>query len=152
MHPGRTAQVLLNDEVIGFIGELHPQLAEDNDLKQRTYVFELNYDKIMDVSVGYINYQPIPKYPGVTRDIALEVDTTVSAAELLSTIKANGGTIFKDAHVFDVYEGEHMEEGKKSVAIRIAYLDKDNTLTDEQVTAVHNQIVDALTAQGATIR
>ena len=106
----------------------------------------------MDVSVGYINYQPIPKYPGVTRDIALEVDTTVSAAELLSTIKANGGTIFKDAHVFDVYEGEHMEEGKKSVAIRIAYLDKDNTLTDEQVTAVHNQIVDALTAQGATIR
>lgn len=152
LHPGRTAQVLLNDEVIGFIGELHPQLAEDNDLKQRTYVFELNYDKIMDVSVGYINYQPIPKYPGVTRDIALEVDTTVSAAELLSTIKANGGTIFKDAHVFDVYEGEHMEEGKKSVAIRIAYLDKDNTLTDEQVTAVHNQIVDALTAQGATIR
>lgn len=152
LHPGRTAQVLLNDEVIGFIGELHPQLAEDNDLKQRTYVFELNYDKIMDVSVGYINYQPIPKYPGVTRDIALEVDTTVSAAELLSTIKANGGTIFKDAHVFDVYEGEHMEEGKKSVAIRIAYLDKDNTLTDEQVTEVHNQIVDALTAQGATIR
>ncbi|WP_105993842.1 phenylalanine--tRNA ligase subunit beta [Staphylococcus simulans] len=152
LHPGRTAQVLLNNEVIGFIGELHPQLAEDNDLKQRTYVFELNYDKIMDVSVGYINYQPIPKYPGVTRDIALEVDTTVSAAELLSTIKANGGTIFKDAHVFDVYEGEHMEEGKKSVAIRIAYLDKDNTLTDEQVTAVHNQIVDALTAQGATIR
>ncbi|MCD8914519.1 phenylalanine--tRNA ligase subunit beta [Staphylococcus simulans] len=152
LHPGRTAQVLINDEVIGFIGELHPQLAEGNDLKQRTYVFELNYDKIMDVSVGYINYQPIPKYPGVTRDIALEVDTTVSAAELLSTIKANGGTIFKDAHVFDVYEGEHMEEGKKSVAIRIAYLDKDNTLTDEQVTAVHNQIVDALTAQGATIR
>lgn len=152
LHPGRTANVLLNGEVIGFIGELHPQLAEENDLKQRTYVFELNYDKLMNVSVGYINYEQIPKYPGVTRDIALEVDTTVSAAELVSTIKAHGGKIFQDAQVFDVYEGEHMEEGKKSVAIRISYLDTENTLTDEQVTAVHDEIVNALTAEGAVIR
>ncbi|MGV2994720.1 phenylalanine--tRNA ligase subunit beta, partial [Streptococcus porcinus] len=124
----------------------------ENDLKQRTYVFELNYDKLMNVSVGYINYEQIPKYPGVTRDIALEVDTIVSAAELVSTIKAHGGKIFQDAQVFDVYEGEHMEEGKKPVAIRISYLDTENTLTDEQVTAVHDEIVNALTAEGAVIR
>lgn len=152
LHPGRTANVILNGDVIGFIGELHPQLAEENDLKQRTYVFELNYDKLMNVAVGYINYKQIPKYPGVTRDIALEVDTTVSAAALIQTIKAHGGKILQDAQVFDVYEGEHMEAGKKSVAIRIAYLDTENTLTDEQVTAVHDEIVNALTAEGAVIR
>lgn len=152
LHPGRTANVLLNGDIIGFIGELHPQLAEQNDLKQRTYVFELNYDKIMNVSVGYINYEAIPKYPGVTRDIALEVDKDMTAAELIHTIKAHGHDILQDAQVFDVYEGEHMEAGKKSVAIRIAYLDRENTLTDGRVTAVHDEIVEALTAQGAVIR
>ncbi|UXS20927.1 phenylalanine--tRNA ligase subunit beta [Staphylococcus delphini] len=151
LHPGRTAAVTLNGEAIGFIGELHPTVAKTYDLG-RTYVFELNYEKIMQQSVGYINYQPIPKFPGVTRDIALVVDSEVRAASLIQTIHQNGGTILKDAHVFDVYEGEHMEAGKKSVAIRLAYLDENNTLTEEQVTKVHEAILAALEAQGATLR
>ncbi|MFW3611303.1 phenylalanine--tRNA ligase subunit beta [Staphylococcus caprae] len=151
LHPGRTAIVSLNGEDIGFIGELHPTLAADNDLK-RTYVFELNYDAIMNVSVGYINYEPIPRFPGVTRDIALEVNHEVPASELLSTIHENGEDILNDTLVFDVYEGEHLEEGKKSVAIRLSYLDTENTLTDERVTAVHDKILEALQQQGATIR
>ncbi|RIO60771.1 phenylalanine--tRNA ligase subunit beta, partial [Mammaliicoccus sciuri] len=73
LHPGRTAYVKLNGKVIGFVGELHPQIEKDNDLK-RTYVFELNYDELMAVSVGYINYQPIPRFPGVSRDIALVIN------------------------------------------------------------------------------
>ena len=150
LHPGRTAIVSLNGEDIGFI-ELHPTLAADNDLK-RTYVFELNYDAIMNVSVGYINYEPIPRFPGVTRDIALEVNHEVPASELLSTIHENGEDILNDTLVFDVYEGEHLEEGKKSVAIRLSYLDTENTLTDERVTAVHDKILEALQQQGATIR
>ena len=151
LHPGRTAIVSLNGKDIGFIGELHPSVAADNDLK-RTYVFELNYEEMIKVSVGYINYQPIPKYPGVSRDIALEVNHDVPASELISTIHDNGADILQDTQVFDVYEGEHLEEGKKSVAIRLNYLDTENTLTDERVSKVHDQIIEALKEKGATIR
>lgn len=105
LHPGRTAEILLENKIVGFIGELHPTLAADNDLK-RTYVFELNFDALMSVSVGYINYQPIPRFPGMSRDIALEVDQNIPAADLLSTIHAHGGNILKDTLVFDVYQGD----------------------------------------------
>ncbi|MCS4486755.1 phenylalanine--tRNA ligase subunit beta [Staphylococcus americanisciuri] len=151
LHPGRTAYVVLNGARVGFIGELHPTVAKDYDLG-RTYVFELNYDYLMQQAVGYINYQPIPRFPGVTRDIALVVDSEVQAATLVGTIHAHGGKLLQDATVFDVYEGEHMEAGKKSVAIRLAYLDTEQTLTEEQVTKVHNNILSALEAQGATLR
>lgn len=151
LHPGRTAEILLENKVVGFIGELHPILAADNDLK-RTYVFELNFDALMAVSVGYINYQPIPRFPGMSRDIALEVDQNIPAADLLSTIHAHGGNILKDTLVFDVYQGEHLEKGKKSIAIRLNYLDTEETLTDERVSKVQAEIEAALIEQGAAIR
>lgn len=151
LHPGRTAEILLENKVIGFIGELHPTLAADNDLK-RTYVFELNFDALMAVSVGYINYQPIPRFPGMSRDIALEVDQNIPAADLLSTIHAHGVNILKDTLVFDVYQGEHLEKGKKSIAIRLNYLDTEETLTDERVSKVQAEIEAALIEQGAVIR
>ncbi|PTF03928.1 phenylalanine--tRNA ligase subunit beta [Staphylococcus devriesei] len=151
LHPGRTAIVSLNGTEIGFIGELHPQVAADNDLK-RTYVFELNYDAMMEVAVGYINYAPIPKFPGVTRDIALEVNHEVPSSELLQIIHDNGEDILQHTLVFDVYEGEHLEEGKKSVAIRLNYLDTEDTLTDERVSKVHDKVLEALQAKGAVIR
>ncbi|EOB6913351.1 phenylalanine--tRNA ligase subunit beta [Staphylococcus aureus] len=151
LHPGRTAEILLENKVVGFIGELHPTLAADNDLK-RTYVFELNFDALMAVSVGYINYQPIPRFPCMSRDIALEVDQNIPAADLLSTIHAHGGNILKDTLVFDVYQGEHLEKGKKSIAIRLNYLDTEETLTDERVSKVQAEIEAALIEQGAVIR
>ncbi|SCT65487.1 Phenylalanyl-tRNA synthetase beta chain [Staphylococcus aureus] len=151
LHPGRTAEILLENKVVGFIGELHPTLAAENDLK-RTYVFELNFDALMAVSVGYINYQPIPRFPGMSRDIALEVDQNIPAADLLSTIHAHGGNILKDTLVFDVYQGEHLEKGKKSIAIRLNYLDTEETLTDERVSKVQAEIEAALIEQGAVIR
>ncbi|HDB1194363.1 TPA: phenylalanine--tRNA ligase subunit beta [Staphylococcus aureus] len=151
LHPGRTAEILLENKVVGFIGELHPILAADNDLK-RTYVFELNFDALMAVSVGYINYQPIPRFPVMSRDIALEVDQNIPAADLLSTIHAHGGNILKDTLVFDVYQGEHLEKGKKSIAIRLNYLDTEETLTDERVSKVQAEIEAALIEQGAVIR
>ena len=135
LHPGRTAEILLENKVVGFIGELHPTLAADNDLK-RTYVFELNFDALMAVSVGYINYQPIPRFPGMSRDIALEVDQNIPAADLLSTIHAHGGNILKDTLVFDV----------------LNYLDTEETLTDERVSKVQAEIEAALIEQGAVIR
>ncbi|CAC8514957.1 Phenylalanyl-tRNA synthetase beta chain [Staphylococcus aureus] len=151
LHPGRTAEILLENKVVGFIGELHPTLAADNDLK-RTYVFELNFDALMAVSVGYINYQPIPRFPGMSRDIALEVNQNIPAADLLSTIHAHGGNILKDTLVFDVYQGEHLEKGKKSIAIHLNYLDTEETLTDERVSKVQAEIEAALIEQGAVIR
>ncbi|MWF62555.1 phenylalanine--tRNA ligase subunit beta [Staphylococcus haemolyticus] len=151
LHPGRTAIVSLEGQDIGFIGELHPQVAADNDLK-RTYVFELNYDAMMQVAVGYINYEQIPKFPGVTRDIALEVNHDVPSSELKQIILNNGEDILQSTLVFDVYEGEHLEKGKKSVAIRLNYLDTEDTLTDERVSKIHDKILEALQAQGATIR
>ncbi|WP_341636439.1 phenylalanine--tRNA ligase subunit beta [Staphylococcus casei] len=151
LHPGRTAVVKLNGEIVGFVGELHPQTEKDNDLK-RTYVFELNYDKLMAVSVGYINYQPIPRFPGVSRDIALVVNRNMPSAKLVQVIHEHGGDILQNAEVFDVYEGEHVAEDEKSIAIRLAYLDTQQTLTDDKVNAVHEDILDALQAQGATIR
>lgn len=151
LHPGRTAEILLDNEVVGFIGELHPTLAADNDLK-RTYVFELNFDVLMSVPVGYINYQPIPRFPGMSRDIAMEVDQNIPAADLLATIHEHGGKILQDTLVFDVYQGDHLEKGKKSIAIRLNYLDTEETLTDERVSKVQDKIEAALIEQGAVIR
>lgn len=151
LHPGRTAYVKLNEKVIGFVGELHPQIEKDNDLK-RTYVFEVNYDELMAVSVGYINYQPIPRFPGVSRDIALVINRDMPSAKLVNTIHQNGGDILQEAEVFDVYEGEHVAEDEKSIAIRLSYLDTEDTLTDDKVNAVHEAILTALQAEGATIR
>lgn len=151
LHPGRTAYVKLNGKVIGFVGELHLQIEKDNDLK-RTYVFELNYDELMAVSVGYINYQPIPRFPGVSRDIALVINRDIPSAKLVNIIQQNGDDILQEAEVFDVYEGEHVAEDEKSIAIRLSYLDTEDTLTDDKVNAVHEAILTALQAEGATIR
>src|SRR5699024_1658013 len=118
IHPGRTEYVKLDDEVIGLIAELHPAVEKENDL-DRTYVFELNFTRILEHPVGKIEYAPIPRFPGVSRDVALVVGTEVSASSLINTINENGEEILNHTEVFDVYEGEHMEEGKKSVAIRI---------------------------------
>lgn len=151
LHPGRTAYVKLNDEVVGLIAELHPKVEKENDL-DRTYVFELNFTKILGQPVGKIEYEAIPKFPGVSRDIALVVNTEVTAATLIHTINENGADILNNAEVFDVYEGEHMEPGKKSVAIRLDYLDVNETLTEDKVSAVHEQILTALEQNGATLR
>ena len=151
LHPGRTALVKLNNEIVGFVGELHPQTENDYDLK-RTYVFELNYDKLMSVSVGYINYQPIPRFPGVSRDIALVINRATPSAQIVNVIKNNGGDILQKTEVFDVYEGEHVAEDEKSIALRLSYLDTKQTLTDDKVNDVHDRILEALQAEGATIR
>ncbi|MGI2249885.1 phenylalanine--tRNA ligase subunit beta [Staphylococcus cohnii] len=151
LHPGRTALVKLNNEIVGFVGELHPQTENDYDLKQ-TYVFELNYDKLMSVSVGYINYQPIARFPGVSRDIALVINRATPSAQIVNVIKNNGGDILQKTEVFDVYEGEHVAEDEKSIALRLSYLDTKQTLTDDKVNEVHDRILEALQAEGATIR
>ncbi|MCY8224345.1 phenylalanine--tRNA ligase subunit beta [Bacillus haynesii] len=143
LHPGRTANILHNGSLVGFIGQLHPSVEKELDLSD-TYVFELDLHELLRLDIPEITYTPIPKYPSVTRDIALVVDKETTAGQLEDVIKTAGGKWLKEVHVFDVYEGEHMEEGKKSVAFSLQYLNPEQTLTEEEVTKVHDQVLKAL--------
>jgi len=152
MHPGRTAEVLLNDEVIGFIGQVHPTVQKDYDIKE-TYVFELSFKALAEADVEPIAYEMIPRYPSITRDIALVVDKEKSAGELESIITEAGGSLLKEVHLFDLYEGEHMEAGKKSLAFSLKYFDPERTLTDEDITKAHDKVLNAVEEQaGAVLR
>lgn len=143
MHPGRTANILLNGSLAGFIGQVHPAMEKELDIKE-TYVFELDLHALLTEETEPVVYTPIPKYPSVTRDIALVADKTVTSGQLEAVIKEAGGALLKEVTVFDVYEGEHMEEGKKSVAFSLQYVNPEQTLTEEEVTKVHENVLKAL--------
>ncbi|VEF47372.1 phenylalanyl-tRNA synthetase subunit beta [Bacillus freudenreichii] len=143
MHPGRTAEVLLAGEVIGFAGQIHPHLQKELDLKD-TYVFEIQAEPVFDYELPELHYVPIPRYPSIARDIALVVDKDVNAATLEAVIKDAGGKLLRNVHVFDLYEGKNMEAGKKSIAFSLTYADPERTLTDEEVTKVHDKVLAAL--------
>lgn len=143
MHPGRTANILLNGSLAGFIGQVHPAMEKELDIKE-TYVFELDLHALLTEETEPLVYTAIPKYPSVTRDIALVADKTVTSGQLEAVIKEAGGALLKEVTVFDVYEGEHMEEGKKSVAFSLQYVNPEQTLTEEEVTKVHENVLKAL--------
>lgn len=151
LHPGRTAEILLSDKVIGFVGELHPEYAEAHDLNQTT-VFEINLDEVLNAKTGSILYEYLPKYPSISRDIALEVDSDINVDEIIALITEAGTAYLADVFPFDVYEGEHIAEGKKSVALRLTYLNKEATLTDKDVEALHAPIEAALIERGFAVR
>ncbi|MCG8396719.1 phenylalanine--tRNA ligase subunit beta [Bacillus atrophaeus] len=143
MHPGRTANILVNGSLVGFIGQVHPTMEKELDLKE-TYVFELDLYALLTAETEPVVYTAIPRYPSVTRDIALVTDTAISSGQLESVIKEAGGKLLKEVSVFDVYEGEHMEKGKKSVAFSLQYLNPEQTLTEEEVTKAHEKVLKAL--------
>ncbi|WP_297989469.1 phenylalanine--tRNA ligase subunit beta [Anoxybacillus sp.] len=152
LHPGRTAEILLDHKTIGFIGQLHPNVQKQFDLKE-TYVFELDLEALLKAEVADIRYTAIPRFPSITRDIALVVDEHVVAGELQKTIIEVGGELLKDVSIFDVYKGDRLPEGKKSIAFALRYYDPSRTLTDEEVTNVHEQVIKAVEQQfGATLR
>ncbi len=143
MHPGRTALILLDGEEIGYLGQIHPLRAKEYDLKE-TYGFEINLQKVMDAPKAPTIYQTIPKYPGMTRDMALLVDETVDNQELTTLIKAKGGKYLQDVQLFDVYNGEKIEAGKKSMAYKLIYLNPEATLVEEEVTLAFEKVTNAL--------
>ncbi len=151
LHPGRTAHVLLDGEVVGVIAQLHPTEQKQADLKE-TYVAELNLLAILAAQTEELVYTAVPRFPAVARDIALELDRTVPAGEIVAIIKGAGTKLLKDIKVFDVYEGEKMAPGKKSVAFSLTYFDAERTLTDEEVVAAHNKVLKALAEAGAEVR
>ncbi|MFT7791419.1 UNVERIFIED_CONTAM: hypothetical protein ODR73_25095, partial [Escherichia coli] len=152
MHPGRTAEIVLNGEAIGFVGQVHPQMQKDLDLKE-TYCFELDLSKLFAVEVEALHYTSIPRFPYVTRDIALVVDKQILAGNLQDIIIEVGGKLLKDVQVFDFYEGEKMEERKKSIAFSLTYFDPEQTLTDEMISKAHEKVLEAVKEKaGASLR
>lgn len=152
MHPGRTAEIHLNGERIGFVGQVHPTMQKELDLKD-TYVFELSLKAVLEEATAALRYESIPRFPSITRDIALVVDKETVSGVLKDVIQKAGGKLLKEVNVFDLYEGERMEEGKKSIAYSLKYMDPERTLTDEEVTKVHTQVLEALKTQtGAVLR
>ncbi|WP_018662598.1 phenylalanine--tRNA ligase subunit beta [Heyndrickxia acidiproducens] len=152
LHPGRTAEILLAGSVIGFVGQVHPNVQKELDMKE-TYVFELNLEPVYDYPAEPVQYRPIPRFPAVTRDIALVVDRDVEAGKLQAIIEEAGGALLKSVSIFDLYEGEHMEPGKKSLAFSLTYFDPERTLTDEEVVAQHDKVLTAVKEKaGAELR
>jgi phenylalanyl-tRNA synthetase beta chain len=152
MHPGRTAELLLEGTYIGFVGQVHPQVQKDKDLKD-TYVCEINLKDVLLAVNEPLKYLTIPRYPSITRDIALVVDREKSAHDLQAVIKEAGGSLLKEVHVFDLYEGDRLEAGKKSLAYSLKYFDPERTLTDEDVTKAHQTVLNALEKNtGAVLR
>ncbi|MFS0822465.1 phenylalanine--tRNA ligase subunit beta [Bacillus sp. 1P02SD] len=152
MHPGRTAAVLLDNKEIGFVGQVHPNVQKDLDLTP-TYVVELSLKDVLEADVEEILYQPIPRFPSMTRDIALVVDQSVAAGDMKQVIIEAGGKLLRDVTIFDLYEGERMEPGKKSVAYSIKYFDPERTLTEEEVTKAHEKVLKAVAEKfNATLR
>ncbi len=152
MHPGRTADILLNGERIGFVGQVHPSVQKELDLKD-TLVFELSLQAVLAAAIEPLQYTAIPRFPSITRDIALVADKETVSGTLKEIILSAGEPLLKEAHVFDLYEGERMEEGKKSIAFALKYTDPEKTLTDEEVTKVHEKVLKALEEKaGAVLR
>jgi phenylalanyl-tRNA synthetase beta chain len=152
-HPGRTAELIINNKRIGLLGELHPDVLDNYDVPVRVYAAELNFDEIMNQSNPEIKYSPLPKYPSVSRDIAVVVDEEISAGQIEEIIKNKGGKTVEDVKLFDIYRGSQIEKGYKSMAYAITYRSEEKTLTEEDVSKVHNKILNSLASQvGAILR
>ncbi len=152
LHPGRTANILLNGEEVGFIAQVHPSLQKELDLNE-TYVFQLDLEAVLSFRVSDISYEEIPKYPAISRDIALVVSQDIQAQQVKDVIVEKGGKLLKDVHLFDLYQGDKIEEGLKSLAFSLMYFDPTKTLTDEEVTKVHGKVLEGLEKElGITLR
>ncbi|WP_314737167.1 phenylalanine--tRNA ligase subunit beta [Limosilactobacillus urinaemulieris] len=146
MHPGRTANILIDGELVGFVGQVHPQTAKEYKVPE-TYVFELNLEQLMKSKKIENEYTPISKFPTITRDIALLVDTKVTNEEIVDLIKQYGGAFLKDVHLFDVYSGAHLSSGKKSLAYTLTYQDTNATLKEDQVNQAFAKVTKHLQEQ-----
>ena len=146
LHPGRSAVINVNGQAIGIVGQIHPKLQKANDLNE-TFVFEISQKALTDIGSASIAYEQVPKHPGMGRDIALLVDRNVQAGDLIQTIKNAAPSLLQKVEVFDIYEGKGVEDDKKSVALSLYYLNREKTLTDEELQPTHQKVLKALMEQ-----
>ena len=143
MHPGRTAKIYVNDELVGLIGEVHPSLAKELKIKP-TYVFELDLQKLIALPKNAETYVPVSKYPEVTRDIALLVPNEITNDQIVESIKQNGGRFLADIKLFDLYQGEKIDDGFKSLAYTLVYRSSEGTLSDDEINQAFDKVVKKL--------
>lgn len=151
LHPGRTANIIKDGNRIGVIGQLHPSEQAARDLKE-TIVLEMNLAVLLEAESEALVYTPVPRYPSISRDVAMVLSKIIEAGSIENTIRNAGGKLLKQVRVFDLYEGDKMEAGKKSVAFSLTYFDPEKTLTDEEVTRAHEKVLTALKDAGAELR
>lgn len=153
MHGGRCADIFCGGEKIGFFGEVHPDVLEEFDIRQRIYIGEIDYRKLEKNIRYYKGFKPIPKFPEVDRDIAIIVSEDATCGQLLDTIRRKGGALLKEAQLFDCYIGGQIEKGKKSMAFSLRFGAEDRTLKVEEVDQAIERILKALGQEhGAVLR
>lgn len=152
-HPGKTASLMVRNKKVGVFGEIHPDVTESYGIDVDCYVAELDLDVLFEASSTTKTYKPLPKFPAVTRDIALLCDDSILVAEIEETIRKAGGSLVEKVQLFDIYKGAQIPEGKKSIAYAIAYRDEKKTLEDKDIAKVHDKILKALEHKlGAVLR
>jgi len=149
--PGRSADVIIGNDKLGVVGELHPKVSEVFELSETAYLIEIDLDKLSSFTATLKKYQPIPRYPSTSRDIALLVDEQITYQQICAIIQ--NFSLVNSVALFDLYVGEQVPAGKKSLAFRIGYQSSAYTLTDSEVDKVQEQIIDKLQRDlGATLR
>lgn len=146
-HPYRSACIYIGKELFGIFGQIHPQMAKDFDVPKELVMFEGKLDVLLNNKTSKVKYTPISKYPAVTRDLAFVVKEDVKVADIVEAIRKCGRQIIKGIEVFDVYTGEHVEKGFKSIALSINFQSDEKTLTDGEINSVHEKILAALKAE-----
>lgn len=151
LHPGQAAEIVVDGHAVGYIGKIHPQVQQEIDLDMDAFVFQMDLAPLSERKLP--EFKPLSKFPSIRRDLALVVEDSVKAGELLDFIVKNGGKLLTDAHIFDIYKGEHLEPGKKSIALAMTLRHPDKTLEDAEINAVVDKVVSGLAEQyGAVLR
>ena len=136
-HPGQCADISVNNDIVGVVAKLHPQVVSDD-----VYVLEINLDKLLDKRTGKMKFKEISKFPAIKKDIAFVMNKNVESKEIETVIKKAGGSILTNIEVFDVYTGENVGEDEKSIAYNLTFMDAKKTLTEEEVLSVFNKIIE----------
>ena len=143
LHPGQSALISVNNDIVGVIGKVHPQIT-----KEAVYVMEINLDKLLSKKTGKMKYKEISKYPTVKKDIAILADKNIEASQIAMQIKKAAGSLLISSEVFDLYTGKGIPEGKKSLAYSLTFGSNDRTLTDEEINEILNKIIEKLSKIG----
>lgn len=152
LHPGRQAEILYKDTVIGYLGEVHPDVADTYGLGERTYIAVLDLPEILPFASFDRKYEGIAKFPAVTRDISMVMPKTVLVGEVEKIIEKRGGKLLEKYNLFDIYEGAQIKEGFKSVAYTISFRAKDRTLEDKDIQPIMEKILGDLSSMGIELR
>ncbi len=152
LHPGRHAEILIGDDMIGYIGQIHPEVCDNYDIKTEVYVAVIDLQRLVSHVAPDIKYQGLARFPAVTRDISLVMKKTVLAGQIEEIIRNNGGKILEDFKLFDVYEGENVGPDEKSLAYTIRFRAKDRTLEDKDVSEVMDKILKKLEEKDIVLR